>query len=197
MLLAIDCETTTLPKKYAPIDHPTQPHLVELGAVLAEDDGTERAAMSFIVAPEEGWNMAPEALAAHGITAEIAARAGVTALNALGALSWLRARADTIIAFNMEFDAAILRTAMARAALAPGASIRYECVMRLAAPILNLPPTDKQRAAGFKRKNPSLAETHQYLFGCGFEGAHGALQDSRIALKCYIELKKRNGNAVM
>jgi DNA polymerase-3 subunit epsilon len=76
MILGLDTETTGLPDFRAPSDADHQPHLVQLAMVLLDDDLTERASVSMIVRPE-GWTSGPEALAAHGITEEIATRCGV------------------------------------------------------------------------------------------------------------------------
>lgn len=39
MILFFDTETTGFPHKSKPVDHPDQPHVVQLAAELTEDDG--------------------------------------------------------------------------------------------------------------------------------------------------------------
>lgn len=191
MILSVDTETSGLPKKYLSVDHPEQPYLVELGAILAdEENDKEIASISLLVKPD-GWVIPDEAARVHGITTERATAAGVPALVALSALTHLWAQADALIAYNLPFDLRILNIAMARlgrASLLPRPA-RSVCVMEMATPVVNLPPTERMLAAGFNRpKSPTLMEAHEALFGERFDGAHGALVDARQALKLYRKL---------
>src|ERR1700742_2069260 len=105
------------------------------------------------------------------------------------ALRELSNRADQIWTFNAEFDLHIIKCAEARlidhATFSNGL---VRCIMNVATPILNLPPTDRMLAAGRRApKRPSLAETYRWCFGENFAGAHGALADSRAAARVLIE----------
>jgi DNA polymerase-3 subunit epsilon len=62
----------------------------------------------------------------------------------------------------------------------------------MAVPVLNLPPTDKMRAAGFvKPKAPTLAECVRFLFDEELEGAHSAMVDCLACARVYRELINR------
>ncbi len=76
MILFFDTETTGLPPRGAPIDDPRQPHLVQLAAMLADDDGRVLFAMSEIIRPD-GYSVPEQASNVHGITTEIAEAVGL------------------------------------------------------------------------------------------------------------------------
>ena len=192
MILACDTETAGLPRKHLPLDHPEQPHLVELGAVLCEDNGKERASFNLIVRPD-GWEIPEEASNIHGITTATALACGVPLLVALSALTHLWGQASLMIAHNAEFDLKIIDIALARAGREP----TYKrppsrCTMRLATPVLNLPPTDRMKAVGMtKPKRPSLQEAHTALLGTPFDGAHNALADARACARVFFAMKEK------
>lgn len=75
--LFFDCETTGLPLFNEPSEHPDQPHMVQLAAVLADLE-TEKAiaSMDVIIRPD-GWTIPDDVAAIHGITTEHAMAVGV------------------------------------------------------------------------------------------------------------------------
>ena len=189
MFLIFDSETSGLPNK-RPISDESQPHLVELAGVLCEEDGHERASFNFIVRPD-GWEIPDEVAAIHGITTDIALRSGVPLKVVVVAFAHLMQQATTLIAHNAEFDCKILDIAMHRAEyVRPRPSTR--CTMKMATPVLKLPPTPKMLERGMVNhyKRPSLQEAHQALLGCGFEGAHRAIDDARAASRVFFKLKE-------
>lgn len=188
MRLYYDTETTGLPEWRAPSDAEHQPHLVQLAAVLLDDDERERAAVNVIIRPD-GWEIPNEAVATHGITTEVAMACGVPEALAVRLLVSLWKRADVRIGHNERFDARIMRIAMKRA----GASMaemadewqasKAVCTMRMATPIVDLPPTAKMIAAGFnKPKAANLGEAYQHFMGRPLDGAHDAMVDVRACM---------------
>ena len=191
MILIYDTETDGLVHGDLPPEHPLQPHLVQLGCVLADDDGRERAAVSLIVRPE-GWAIPEAAFRAHGISTEEAVRCGVPHAVAVAAFTQLRALADTLAVHNAPFDRLVMAAAIARTgrqSASPG-PLRHLCTMQMAAPIVNLPPTDRMRAAGFtKPKPPSLSEAYRAFFGEELVGAHDALVDARACARILFHMR--------
>jgi DNA polymerase-3 subunit epsilon len=191
-VLIFDTETAGLPQDTLPDDHPAQPHLVQLGALLVDEDGAERASVNLIVRPD-GWTIPSATTAAHGITTEAAARVGVPLALAVAAFTNLRGLADELVAHNLPFDEKIMQYAITRVGKTPrsaGPSLRT-CTMALAAPVVNLPPTAKMLAAGFnKPKAPSLSECYRHFFGEELAGAHDALVDARACARVYFHLKR-------
>jgi DNA polymerase III subunit epsilon len=163
--------------------------LVEIGAVLIDDNGIERASISLIIRPD-GWSIPENVSRIHGITTEIAVQFGVPLVVGIASLTNLWSVASVRVAHNLSFDEKVIATAIAsigRASMLtwPPAA----CTKELAAPVLNLPPTEKMLAAGYnKPKPPSLKECYQHFFHEDVPGAHGALADARACARVYRAL---------
>ena len=64
------------------------------------------------------------------------------------------------------------------------------CTMEAAAPIVNLPPTERMLAAGFnKPKAPKLEEAIRFFFDESLDGAHDAMVDVIACRRIYFHLK--------
>lgn len=199
MILAFDTETTGLPDWGQPSESPQQPHLVQLAMILLDDDLTERACIDLIIKPD-GWEIPAEVTEIHGIDTALASRVGVSEKTATELFAQLlyntKARA---LAHNVSFDLRIMRIALLRAGypkewLDLNAPASY-CTMKVATPILNLPPTTKMVRAGFnKPKQPKLSECVEHFFGEKLEGAHNALVDVRGCVRVFrhlIDMERR------
>lgn len=187
MIYCFDTETTDLPKDGLPNDHPTQPHLVQLGGILYDDDGFVRARVSLIVKPE-GYVIGAKAASIHGITTAIALAVGLPIKVVMAVHYNLRHLADEIIAYNIEFDQRLMAIQEARYGLKPAKPnpAKQTCVMRHITPIVNLPPTERMKAAGFeKNKPPNLGEAIKHFFNEALPGAHDALIDAEACGRIY------------
>lgn len=181
-----DTETSGLPLWREPSDHPGQPHIVQIGAVMVDID-TDRALQTLdLTIRPNGWAIPEEVAVIHGITTEHAETVGVPEPVALQVLLDMlrvgRLGAVPAVAFNNDFDARILRIGLHRHGFGKLAEAwethPVECAMKQAAPIMSLPPTPKQRAAGFSRKNPNLGEAVRHFLGREPTGAHTAIGDA-------------------
>lgn len=190
-VLAIDTETTGLPRKDLTIGDPAQPRLVQFAALLIDADGTERAAVTMIVNPEIA--IPPGASAVHGITDEIARAVGVPEKAAVGVFLRLASVADVIVAHNADFDLLQLRMAAARCNVPLKFNADVRCTCRAAEPIVNLPPTQRMIEAGMgdKPKAPKLEECVRHFFCEELTGAHDAMVDVRACVRVYRELEAR------
>lgn len=192
MILYFDTETTGFPKRNLPLDHVEQPKLVQLAAILADDDGTERASFCAIIRPND-WSIPAAASEIHGIDDALAARCGVDLDAALDIFLNMADRAQRVVAHNVAFDVEIMQIAMQSInwptlATVFGAKPRA-CTMNLATAIVNLPPTAKMLAAGFKKpKPPKLEECIRHFFDEALEGAHDALIDVRACARVHRHL---------
>lgn len=190
MILFFDTETTGFFDDRLPIDHEAQPYIVQLAAQLCEEDGAAIAGFSFVVRYPDV--MIPErAAAVHGITDAKAIQFGVSAEFALGAFTHLYQRADLVCAHNIKFDKGILEVAIARhyGKTMPLRKPLF-CTMEAASPVVNLPPTERMRAAGFdKPKPPKLEECIQHFFNEKLDGAHDAMVDVIACRRVYLHLK--------
>lgn len=204
VVLVFDTETNGLPlerekgKLPPPSDHPDQPHLTELALGLFEPDGTEIGIWSRLVQLPSGVTIPPDIQEKTGITVERTMAEGVPLLEAVDKfIQAIEGRCTIVVAHNPFFDVKIMRIAMLRAG-----KDREFCdqikklkptfdTCRAATPIVNLPPTVKMLAAGFKRpKPPKLEECHQHFFGSPLEGAHQAARDVRFTAWLYFELER-------
>ncbi len=188
MILFFDTETTGFLDDRLPIDHEAQPYIVQLAAQLCEDGGTPVAGFSFIVAP--GVPIPERAAAVHGITDEKSIQFGVSSEFALSAFTHLYQRADLICAHNIKFDKGVMEVAIARhyGRTMPLRKPLF-CTMEAASPVVNLPPTERMRAAGFdKPKPPKLEECIRHFFGVELDGAHDAMVDVTACRRIYLHL---------
>lgn len=197
MILFFDTETTGLVDSQMPLDWEGQPHLVQLAALLMEDDGTEHASMSVIIKPN-GWTIPDGAAKVHGITTELAERVGIPLESALVPFIGLRLNASVLCAHNIKFDAQIIKIAIERAdfvyPMPP--PVTMFCTMESASPIVALPPTERMIAAGYtKNKPPNLGECIRFFFDEEFVGAHDALVDVRACARVYFDIQRRRALA--
>lgn len=189
MILFFDTETTGFFNDRQPVDHPSQPHIVQLAASLCDDDGSE--VMGFSVIVDNGVSIPVQASNVHGITTEIADARGIEPESALHLFSHLYRLADTVVAHNIKFDKGVVEAEIARR---HGQVRRLTkplfCTMEAASPIVNLPPTERMIAAGFnKPKPPKLEECIQHFFGEALDGAHDAMIDVAACRRVYFHLK--------
>lgn len=190
MKLFFDLETTGKAEMRMPPTHPRQPHIVQLAALLCDDDGTERASMNVIIL--QGKPIPPEASAIHGITTEIAERCGMRLKAAVGLFEDMLSRSDTLIAHNLDFDHLVMMAELNR--LTPRGEfeacmdimeyIETFCTMHATTEICCIPGN-----YGYF-KWPKLIEAYRHLFGEDFDGAHDAMADVRACKRIYFEITK-------
>ena len=192
MILFFDTETTGFVHHDLPLGHPDQPHLVQLAALLCQDDGTVRGEINLIVEPF-GYEIPEAASRVHGITTEIAQQCGVPLIAAAFAFFRLRAKAHTIVAHNIKFDGLVMDIEQERmpVRIYPDWPTRFVCTMESSAPIINIPPTPKMLAKGMtKPKNPTMMEAYNHFFGHNFEGAHDAMADVIACKSVFFKLQE-------
>ncbi len=195
MILAFDSETTGVANFRLPPEHPTQPRIIQLGAILYDDARHVRAELNLLVKPD-GFTIPAEATAVHGITTEHATRYGLAIGTVVKLLLALTNRAELIVAHNVDFDRLMVLIELAR--LQGGgvdeagrfAARKFYCTMKQATAVCQIPSP-----RGFGYKWPNLQEAHQHFFGRGFEGAHDAMADVRACAAVYYELNRATAAA--
>lgn len=193
MILFFDTETTGFFQERLPVDHPDQPHIVQLAAQLCDDNGEPVSSFSFIINPgiENGITIPERASAVHGITDEKAMKLGVPLVLALEAFTHLYRRADSLCAHNIKFDKGVMEAAIARHhGKVMTLQLPMICTMEIATPIVDLPATDRMIAAGFnKPKPPKLEECIKHFFNEDLQGAHDAMVDVNACIRVFFHLK--------
>lgn len=188
-VLFFDTETTGFVKDRLPINHPDQPHIVQLAAQLCADDGDILAGFSLIV--NNRVAIPEQASAVHGITQDIASDYGASPATAIGMFRLLLDRADIVVAHNTKFDKAVVEIAINRL----GVDMTFEgksmfCTMEASSPIINLPPTERMIAVGITTpKPPKLEEVIRFFFDEPLDGAHDAMVDVIACRRVYFHLK--------
>lgn len=189
MILFFDTETTGFTLNRLALDDPAQPYIVQLAAQLCKTDGTPVAGFSLII--DNGVAIPELAKAVHGITEGHCVQFGVSAQSALSLFVHFHQRADLLVAHNIQFDKAVIETAMTRS---QGQEMRLKkplyCTMEAAKPVVNLPPTERMRAAGFNGpKAPKLGECIRHFFNEDLAGAHDAMTDMLACKRVYFHLQ--------
>lgn len=195
-ILFFDTETTGLPTKQ-PYSHPSQPKILQLGAILATDSGDVIHTIDTLVQIGD-TPINKFALAAHGITSERANSEGIPQCEAFSDFYHLAMEATSLCCHNHNFDIKLIEIMSHQVKGCyddeEEASMRmyeinelpYECTMMATINYCALPfPSGRK---GFKF--PKLEELHTKLFGTSFDGAHDALADVSATMRCYFKLKE-------
>lgn len=184
MKLFFDTETTGKADFKAVLDSSKQPFIVQLAAILCEDNGDEVATMNVIIRPTT-WIVSPEVAAIHGISHEKATRVGLDHSAAFVLFDSMLDVADELIAHNVDFDHLIISTEYTRAGHKFPDRPRF-CTMHATTNLCKLPNT----WGGYKW--PKLSEAYKAICGKDLQGAHDALNDVRACKEIYFALPKPN-----
>lgn len=175
--LILDTETTGLPLKGVAPSDSRQARVMQLGAVLLDDD-KEVACFYSRLFPDQWPTVHPAATAAHGLTVEMCTKTGVGQKYAFGVLTELALAADVVVAHNWAFDYQMLTIEyeLLGELFAPKS---HRCTMELMTPICGLTKSDG------KPKWPKVAEAVKHVDPNYVLQAHDALQDVRATAKIW------------
>lgn len=202
MILFFDTETTGFPHKHKPVDHPDQPHVIQLAAILAEESGNVISSFSFLIDPgvENGVRIPSGAQAVHGIDEEKLWRFGHHPIDVLSAFDSLYARADLIVGHNLDFDVEMMLIALSRHKAMwkwfEGPIKERFCTMKELTDICRIPATRSVTTGRGGYKWPKLGEAYKHFFGEELTGAHDAMNDVRACMRIYFRLKEGGGRSV-
>lgn len=189
MILFLDTETTDLPDFNKRASDPSQPHLVQLAAMLCELTGEVRASIKLIIKPD-GWVISDEVAAIHGITQEMALRVGVPEAFVAQLLKDLLKKQSLLIAHNLQFDKFLSRIACRRYGLLSDSEDAWWkampgfCTMRETTQLCNLPG-----GRGGQPKWPKLEEAYSCIFGELPVKSHDAMEDLVSCKRIYFYLR--------
>jgi DNA polymerase-3 subunit epsilon len=173
MTLIFDTETTGFPQKVA-LNHPSQPHIVQIAGLFLGNDRSVKDQFSFLIQPK-GYDSIPEAASAvHGITYADCQQYGIPLITAMSVLVNMAKSASRIVGHNLQFDVRQVEIAMARIEKpVPIELVEFGyCTMQTMTNICKLPGK-----FGNSYKWPKLTEAYKHCFGKDFENAHDALGD--------------------
>lgn len=190
MILFYDTETTGKWHFDLPVDHDAQPDLVQLAAVLCDEEGKELSKLSCIIRPD-GWLVQAEAAAIHGISDYRARSTGVPLVSALALFSALCSVSNKVVGHNLAFDWNIMERSYWRINRAHRLPQTMTCTMLTLTPVLKLPKPNGRSSAKDPYKWVGLQESYMHAFGKKFEGAHDALADVEATMAIYFWAKER------
>lgn len=181
-IFGYDTETTGLPVWKEPSDSDSQPHLVQLGAVLMDADTKKVIASMDVIIKPDGWVIPDDVAAIHGITTEKALAVGIPEKLALEMFLAMRGEAERV-AYNKTFDQRIIRIA-AKRYLDEAAQEKWavkedhHCSMRMA-----------QKDIGGKQIK--LIEAYKHYTGKDLVDAHSAMADTLASMDVYFAITNK------
>lgn len=185
-VLFIDVESTGFANTL-PLDHPSQPHLVQLCGLPCDHAGTILNCVNVLIRPD-GWVSEPGALAVHGITHEQAMDEGIPEWAAIEQLLSMAPYAARRVAHCEFFDSRMIEIALAR----------YFPVEHLERWRQEPEPYCTMFAARRHGLGDcSLADVYHILFGEALIGHHDALRDAMACRRIYLELMHREAVAAL
>lgn len=184
-IVSYDTETTGIPDWKVPSDDPSQPHLVQLGAIVVDAETREVIDTLDVIIKPDGWEIPDEVAEIHGITTERALTEGIPETEAVDRLLAMCAGRHRV-AYNRTFDQRIIRIALKRYGYgqelmdAWGDKDTHDCSMLLAKPIMQLPPKGR-----YGYKSPKLSDAYKFFTGEELQNAHTALADAKACIAVY------------
>ncbi len=184
LLLPYDTETTGLPDWKTPSGGDNQPHIVQIAAMLVDEDTKQVIQSIDLIIQPDGWEIPEEVSEIHGITTEHAMDVGIPEDVAVGAFlaMWGMGRVKRI-AFNKTFDQRIIRIAAKRYCNEEvikqwAVKDDHDCSMQMARKVIG-------------GKNPKLADAYKFFTGKELENAHSAMADTQACLEVYQAIKEK------
>lgn len=172
-----DTETTGLLDWKSPSGSDSQPHIVQLAALLVDNTTRKTVASMDVIIKPNGWVIPEEVSAIHGITTAHALAVGIPEQEAIAMLLELRADHERV-AYNKTFDQRIVRIALKR--FFDDEDIEkwavkddHHCSMRMAREVMG-------------GKQPKLIDAYQALCGKELIDAHTALADAQASADVYF-----------
>jgi DNA polymerase III subunit epsilon len=189
--LFFDTETTGKANFNLPAKDPSHPHIVQLAAILDNDERVTVGSIDLIISPD-GFKIPEEVAKIHGIDEKIAASFGFPEESVLILFCELATRADELIAHNFDFDALVVAAQLHRLVLLEYLPVleskKQFCTMKAATPICKIPSHFKGKS---DYKWPGLQEAHVTLVGSKFDDAHDAMADVRACRAIYYAMLDR------
>lgn len=184
--LFYDTETSGLLDSSLSLDHPRQCRIVQIGAILDDNDRNEIMRLDAIIALSTP--ISAKAIEIHGITLEMSQALGLNETNVMECFLDMVDVADIIVGQNViGFDNKVVNAVVRRIHQDPEADPFEDKeifdTMLAAQPICRI----QSKNGGIKK--PNLTEIHTHFFGKGFDKAHSAINDVMAARRCFYALQ--------
>ena len=177
-IIFMDFETTGIPDWKQPSGDECQPHIVQIGAIVANADTREALQVWETIIRPDGWEIPQDMTDIHGISNEQAMDEGIPEQDALEIFLGMWGGRKRV-AFNTTFDNRIIRIATKRFSaenvIDDWKAGEYECAMQLARKDMGV-------------KSVKLVDAYLHYFNAEFEGQHTAMADARAAMAIYFAI---------
>lgn len=193
-VLIYDTESTGICSYNKSLTDPSQPHLVQLSAlVMSTEDQRVHQSMNFVVQPDN-YTIPEETVLIHGISTEYAKQWGMGESAVLSAFLslWDSGNPEplTLVAHNAKFDKQMIAISIARV-FGEGPILSHWlshtssfCIMEAAKPIVQA--RNKKGAIKF----PKLTESYKFFFDSDLSHAHTANADVAATAAIYFALQE-------
>lgn len=185
-ILFFDTETTGKANFKLPADHPSQPRMVQLAAILTNAEGRKVASLACMIKPD-AWIIPPEAEAIHGISTEHATLYGLPLVEALTIFDTMIRRASLLVAHNIDFDSLIVESESSHLARGKLLHLPSFCTMRASTEIVGI-PSPYYRG---QFKWPTLGEAYKHFIGRDLVDAHDAMSDASACAEIYFAMTRQ------
>lgn len=190
MYTVFDVETNGLATGYGKASYKdlhNWPRILQIAWIVVSNTGKIKKANSYIIKPLD-FKVPPGATKIHGITEKEALKIGKRLPYVIDKFLKDVIKSDRIVSHNMHFDWNVVASELHRNSIycREFFTNKRSCTMTSGAAVCKIPHSAD------KYKWPTLQELHKKLFGTEFNGAHDALIDAKICLKCYRKLKSMN-----
>jgi DNA polymerase-3 subunit epsilon len=193
VVLVFDTETTGLPERNASImDVEKWPHILQLSYILFDSETkTLLELYDNLIKIPPSVIISPGSEAIHHITHDMCQDKGIFIKDALSAFNKALDQADVIVGHNISFDKRLImveckRLRMLQRFTVSGIQKPEYCTMKKSTDICKIEATSDNGEKYYKY--PKLTDLHLHLFGEQPYGAHNALADILICLRCYLKL---------
>lgn len=178
-ILFFDTETTGLPNWKEPSDSKSQPHPVQIGAILADSETKKVIKTLDVIIKPDGWTIPEEVSEIHGITTEIAESKGIPEAEALQQFMDLYAKSSLRVAHNTTFDNRIIRISLKRYIPDLVSDEEWKDRDRYYCTLINA----RKQMGG--KSGHTLTECYAHYTGKELEGAHTAMADAEACMHVY------------
>ncbi|MEE9223071.1 MAG: 3'-5' exonuclease [Nitrosomonadaceae bacterium] len=182
-ILFFDSETNGKPVWKIPSNRKEQPHIVQLAAILCDEESREVIETMDVIVKPDGWEITEETVKIHGITQEHALEVGITEIEALQMFLKLWYQCDLRVAHSTTFDNRIIRIALKRYMrdLIKDEVWKdrdlYYCTLQKSKKIMG------------GKSGHTLAEAYLHFTGKVLEDAHNALADTQACMEIYFAIQ--------
>lgn len=188
--LYFQTDTTDRYQFRQPIEDDSQPHLVRLAWIVADDSFRALRSWSRLITPRPDWEYADDAVVGHGVTREAAEATGQRLESAMATFVAELERVDRVCAFNADFH----RKVAEHAAFESGrdwvdmfANTPVSCAMRESTDIVRKP----RMAPGGGYSWPKLKEAFEFFHGDDLPPLDMAPEQRGLALATCVLLIDR------